>query len=384
MSDAPSSPATRSTAAPFNVDRSTVTPAIDIQGVSHFYGEGEGRKQVLFENNLTIYPGEIVIMTGPSGSGKTTLLTLIGALRSLQQGSLKVLGREMQGLSSAEQVKVRRNIGFIFQAHNLFESLTAYQNVRLPTELHDYTPQQRHDLPVKMLTDLGLAARLQYKPANLSGGQRQRVAIGRALVNSPKLVLADEPTAALDKDTGRQVVNLLQHLAKSQGAAIMIVTHDNRILDVADRIVNMVDGYIVSNIEVAENIAISKFLSKCSVFEGAAPQLLSDVAAKMKREKHAPGSVIIRQGDIGDKFYVVRNGRAEVSRVRDGNKTDTLVTLGPGAFFGELALLRDEPRAATVTAVEPVEVLTLSKDIFLQVRQNIGTFEEQLRKATFR
>src|SRR6478609_6447654 len=382
MSDASTPPPARPTAAPFNVDRSTLTPAIDIKGVSHFYGEGEGRKQVLFDNDLTIYPGEIVIMTGPSGSGKTTLLTLIGALRSLQQGSLKVLGREMQGLSSDEQVKVRRNIGFIFQAHNLFESLTAYQNVRLPTELHDYTPQQRHDLPVKMLTDLGLAARLQYKPANLSGGQRQRVAIGRALVNSPKLVLADEPTAALDKDTGRQVVNLLQNLAKSQGAAIMIVTHDNRILDVADRIVNMVDGYIVSNIEVAENIAVSKFLSRCSVFEGATPQLLSDIAAKMKREKHAPGTTIIRQGDIGDKFYVVRKGALEVSRAKDG-RTDTLVQLGPGAFFGELALLRDEPRAATVIASEPVELLTLSKEIFLQVRQNLGTFEEQLRKATF-
>jgi putative ABC transport system ATP-binding protein len=383
MNDSITPPAPVPTSAPFGLDRSSLTPTIDLQGVSHFYGEGEGRKQVLFDNNLTIYPGEIVIMTGPSGSGKTTLLTLIGALRSLQEGSLKVLGRELQGLSTAEQVKVRRNIGFIFQAHNLFDSLTAYQNVRLTTELHDYTPAQRHELPVKMLTDLGLKERLGYKPANLSGGQRQRVAIGRALVNSPKLVLADEPTAALDKDTGRQVVTLLQHMAKTQGSAIMIVTHDNRILDVADRIVNMVDGYIVSNIEVAENIAISKFLSKCSVFEGAAPQLLSEIAAKMKREKHAPGAAIIRQGDRGDKFYVMRNGHAEVSRVRDGNRTDTLVTLGPGAFFGELALLRDEPRAATVTALEPVEVLTLSKDIFLEVRKNLGTFEEQLRKATF-
>ena len=378
----PVPPARRDTAAPFTVDRSQQTPAIEIQGVNHFYGEGEGRKQVIFDNNLTIYPGEIVIMTGPSGSGKTTLLTLIGALRSLQEGSLKVLGRELHGLSTAEQVKVRRNIGFIFQAHNLFDSLTAYQNVRLTTELHDYTPQQRHELPVNMLTALGLKERLHYKPANLSGGQRQRVAIGRALVNSPKLVLADEPTAALDKDTGRQVVNHLQQMAKTQGSAIMIVTHDNRILDVADRIVNMVDGYIVSNIEVAENIAIAKFLSKCSVFDGAAPNLLSDIAAQMKREKHPAGATIIRQGDLGDKFYVVRNGSVEVSKTKDG-RSDTMVNLGPGAFFGELALLRDEPRAATVIATEPVELLTLSKEIFLQVRQNLGTFEEQLRKATF-
>ena len=378
----PVPPARRDTAAPFAVDRSQQTPAIEIKGVNHFYGEGEGRKQVIFDNHLTIYPGEIVIMTGPSGSGKTTLLTLIGALRSLQEGSLKVLGRELHGLSTAEQVKVRRNIGFIFQAHNLFDSLTAYQNVRLTTELHDYTPQQRHELPVNMLTQLGLQERLHYKPANLSGGQRQRVAIGRALVNSPKLVLADEPTAALDKDTGRQVVNHLQQMAKTQGSAIMIVTHDNRILDVADRIVNMVDGYIVSNIEVAENIAIAKFLSKCSVFDGAAPNLLSDIAAQMKREKHPAGATIIRQGDLGDKFYVVRNGAVEVSKTKDG-RSDTMVNLGPGAFFGELALLRDEPRAATVIATEPVELLTLSKEIFLQVRQNLGTFEEQLRKATF-
>jgi putative ABC transport system ATP-binding protein len=171
-------------------------------------------------------------------------------------------------------------------------------------------------------------------------------------------------------------------MAKTQGSAIMIVTHDNRILDVADRIVNMVDGYIVSNIEVAENIAIAKFLSKCSVFDGAAPNLLSDIAAKMKREKHAAGATIIRQGDLGDKFYVVRNGSVEVSKTKDG-RSDTMVNLGPGAFFGELALLRDEPRAATVIATEPVELLTLSKEIFLQVRQNLGTFEEQLRKATF-
>jgi putative ABC transport system ATP-binding protein len=378
----PVPPASGSTAAPFMLDRSKLVPTVDIQGVCHFYGEGEGRKQVIFDNNLTIYPGEIVIMTGPSGSGKTTLLTLIGALRSLQQGSLKVLGKELHGLSTAEQVKVRRNIGFIFQAHNLFDSLTAYQNVRLTTELHDYTPEQRHQLPVNMLTDLGLKERLHYKPANLSGGQRQRVAIGRALVNQPKLVLADEPTAALDKDTGRQVVTLLQHMAKSQGSAIMIVTHDNRILDVADRIVNMVDGYIVSNIEVAENIAICKFLSKCSVFEGASPNLLSEIAGKMKREKHAYGTPIIKQGDLGDKFYVVRNGRVEISKLKDGH-SDTMVHLGPGAFFGELALLRNEPRAATVTATEPVEVLTLSKEVFLEVRKNLGTFEEQLRKATF-
>ncbi|WP_158277593.1 ATP-binding cassette domain-containing protein [Opitutus sp. ER46] len=378
----PDSSAPNATAAPFLVDHAAEEPVVQASGLCHTYGEGEGAKQVLFDNDLTIYPGEIVIMTGPSGSGKTTLLTLIGALRSVQKGSLHVLGRELHGLSTAEQVRVRRDIGFIFQAHNLFDSLTAYQNVRLTTELHEYTPEQRHQLPVNMLAQLGLAERMHYRPANLSGGQRQRVAIGRALVNQPKLVLADEPTAALDKDTGRQVVTLLQKMAKEQRSAIMIVTHDNRILDVADRIVNMVDGYIVSNVEVAENIAICKFLQRCSVFEGASPNLLAEIAGKMKRETHPAGKTIIRQGDPGDKFYIVRRGRVEVSK-QIGDRSESLVHLGAGAFFGELALLRDEPRAATVASTEPVELLTLSKSEFLDVRRNLGSFEEQLRKANF-
>jgi putative ABC transport system ATP-binding protein len=378
----PQASSTGTTASPFFMSRAGITPTVEAKGLCHYYGEGEGRKQVLFRNDLTLFPGEIVIMTGPSGSGKTTLLTLIGALRSVQEGNLKVMGRELHGLAPAEQVRIRRNIGFIFQAHNLFDALTAYQNVRLATELHEYTPKEHHDKPTQVLASLGLADRVGYKPANLSGGQRQRVAIGRALVNHPKLVLADEPTAALDKDTGRQVVNLLQRMAKDEGSTIMIVTHDNRILDVADRIVNMVDGYIVSNVEVAENIAICKFLRKCSVFEGAPPTLLSDVAAKMNKETHAAGSVIFRQGDSGDKFYIVRTGGVEVSRSKEGI-SESLVRLGPGSFFGELALLRAEPRAATITTLEDTEVLTLSKEIFLDVVKNSATFEEQMRKVYF-
>jgi putative ABC transport system ATP-binding protein len=369
-------------AAPLLVDRSTLTPMVEIRGVAHWYGDGEGRKQVLFDNCLTLYPGEIVIMTGPSGSGKTTLLTLIGALRSLQQGSLRIMGRELHGLSTAEQVPVRRNIGFIFQAHNLFDSLTAYQNVRLATELHDYPPEQRHALPVKMLTELGLADRLAYKPANLSGGQRQRVAIGRALVNKPKLILADEPTAALDKETGRQVVTLLQNLARSEQTTVMIVTHDNRILDVADRIVNMVDGYVVSDVAVAENEAICKILRQCSVFAQSTPTLLAGVAGKVKREQVAAGAAVMRQGDIGDKFYIVLSGRVDVEIEKDGARA-TVSHLGPGNFFGELALLHDQPRAATVRAAGPVDLLTLDKAQFLDVVNSSPTFEEQLKRIYF-
>jgi putative ABC transport system ATP-binding protein len=223
----------------------TTTSAVLIQNLHYSFGSGDLTKQVLFDINLALPRGQIVIMTGPSGSGKTTLLTLIGALRSAHEGSLQVLGQEVVGLSR-KLVSVRRNIGFIFQAHNLFESLTAAQNVEMAVELKGQFGQQAI-AGRRNFGKLGLSDRVDYKPASLSGGQKQRVAIARALVNQPPLILADEPTAALDKKSGRDVVTLMQKLAKDQGRTILMVTHDNRILDVADRIINLVDGRLESD-----------------------------------------------------------------------------------------------------------------------------------------
>lgn len=220
--------------------------SVQIRGLNYFFGKGDLRKQALFDINLDLHRGQIVIMTGPSGSGKTTLLTLIGALRTVEQGSLQVLGRELHGLGHRQRVEVRRNIGFIFQAHNLFASLTAAQNVEMAVELTGGLRQKRQKA-VEMLTRVGLADRVDYKPANLSGGQKQRVAIARALVNHPQLILADEPTAALDKKSGRDVVTIMQQLAEEENCTILMVTHDNRILDVADRIINLVDGRLESD-----------------------------------------------------------------------------------------------------------------------------------------
>jgi putative ABC transport system ATP-binding protein len=220
--------------------------AVKIRNLNYFYGQGELRKQVLFDINLDLPKGEIAIMTGPSGSGKTTLLSLIGALRTIQDGSLNVLGQEIVGLSKANLVKVRRSIGFIFQSHNLFESITACQNVEMAIELWHTRPEKRQRA-IEILTQIGLGNRIDYKPKSLSGGQNQRVAIARALVNQPALILADEPTAALDKQSGREVVLLMQQLAKEEGCTILMVTHDNRILDVVDRIITMVDGRLESD-----------------------------------------------------------------------------------------------------------------------------------------
>jgi putative ABC transport system ATP-binding protein len=220
--------------------------AVQIRQLSYYFGRGDLRKQVLYDIDLDLPPGQIVIMTGPSGSGKTTLLTLIGALRSVQDGSLQVLGQEIAGLGKRKLVEIRRNIGFIFQAHNLFASLTASQNVEMAVELQGQFSSKRQQA-VQMLEQVGLGDRVDYKPASLSGGQKQRVAIARALVNQPKLILADEPTAALDKKSGRDVVTLMQQLVRDQGCTILMVTHDNRILDVADRIINLVDGSLESD-----------------------------------------------------------------------------------------------------------------------------------------
>ncbi len=220
---------------------------IDIQSVNHYYGSGRLRKQILFEVTTAIEPGEVVIMTGPSGSGKTTLLTLIGALRSTQEGSMRVLGQQLMNAPERKLVELRRNIGYIFQAHNLLNSLTARQNVQMSIELHSEIPQTKsREMAESMLAAVGLSEWINQYPNELSGGQKQRVAIARALVCNPKIVLADEPTAALDKKSGRDVVEIMQNLAKKQGAAILLVTHDNRILDIADRIINMEDGRLTS------------------------------------------------------------------------------------------------------------------------------------------
>jgi putative ABC transport system ATP-binding protein len=224
-----------------------MTPIIQIQNLNHAYGKGALKKPVLNDINLDVNPGEIVLLTGPSGSGKTTLLSLVGALRSMQSGSLKILDQQMLKASKRQQIQIRSQIGFIFQAHNLLKCLTAWENVNMSLKLHKgLSLPNRRKQAIAMLDAVGLADRVNYYPENLSGGQKQRVAIARALVSQPRLILADEPTAALDKQSGRDVVEIMQRLAKEQNCAILLVTHDNRILDIADRIVNMEDGYLVN------------------------------------------------------------------------------------------------------------------------------------------
>ena len=355
---------------------------VSVTGLQHSFGEGELRKQVLFDNFLNVHRGEIVIMTGPSGSGKTTLLTLIGTLRTVQEGSLNVLGQELRGATRDDIVALRQQMGFIFQAHNLFESLTAYQNVNMAAELVGMERRDAAQRIPELLTRLGLGHRIHYKPKSLSGGQKQRVAIARGLVHQPKLVLADEPTAALDAESGREVVTLFKELAETQGCTIIMVTHDNRILDVADRIVNMVDGRIKSNVAVHETSVICEFLREFPAFADLTPTTLTQVADQMMVEEAAPQEMVIRQGDAGDKFYLIRGGRVKVI-VDDGQEKKEVAELNEGSYFGETALMTDAPRNASIMAMEPCVFYTLGKDDFRAVLDKSATFEEELRRAIF-
>ena len=221
---------------------------VAVEGLSHWYGSGAMRRQVLQGVDLTIDPGEVVLLTGPSGCGKTTLLTLVGALRSVQEGSVRVFGQELKAASRDVRQRLRRSIGMIFQGHNLLRCLTAEQNVQMGSDLLEgLSYRARRDQAREWLRAVGLGDELSKLPHDLSGGQKQRVAIARALAAQPRLLLADEPTAALDSRTGREVVELLQSLAREQGCGVLMVTHDPRILDVADRLVRMEDGRLMQD-----------------------------------------------------------------------------------------------------------------------------------------
>jgi putative ABC transport system ATP-binding protein len=221
-------------------------PAISICGLNFAYDEGGRPNQVLFDLDLEIRAGEVVLLTGPSGCGKTTLLTLIGGLRTVESGELHVLGHDLHACPPSELVQVRRSIGFIFQLHNLLEFLTARQNVQMALQLHpELTARMMEERAAQVLDHVGLGRWRDAFPAHLSGGQKQRVSIARALASHPRLVLADEPTSALDSQTGREVIEILMRLAREDGCTILMVTHDLRIADVADRVVEMEDGRIV-------------------------------------------------------------------------------------------------------------------------------------------
>jgi putative ABC transport system ATP-binding protein len=225
-------------------------PSVVVSGVNYAFGRGQARKQILFDVDLAVYPRELIILTGPSGAGKTTLLSLIGALRALQDGDISILGTKLAGMPMRQLNGVRRRIGFIFQDHNLFEALTARQTLKVTMKLFPgrYQREDFQTMPVKILAELGMERYLDDKPEKLSTGQKQRIAIARALINRPKLILADEPTASLDAASSDSVMGLLHHATREDGATVIMITHDSRIFHHADHTVEMTDGRITGEI----------------------------------------------------------------------------------------------------------------------------------------
>lgn len=443
------------------IDRpAQLQPMVRIQGLNFAFGTGEARTVVLRSIDLEVLPGEVVILGGPSGCGKTTLLTLIGGLRTVQEGVIELYDPEKQqyqslnGLAEQDLVTIRRRIGFIFQRHNLFDSLTALQNIRMAQRLKPQTrnpdTQAQELLDYLLLGDRDILSRpqvskLHYKPAGLSGGQRQRVAIARAIVNRPKLVLADEPTAALDNNSALAVVTLLQamgsglsdeelntrirdaqsqksddlglaawqipllqRIAQETGTTSIIVTHDAKIMDLSDRIVQMDSGRIISNVVVAERQFVLQALRGNIAFAAIMPEsqlrLADDLLIGLHpkhmipdqwlveqkvmhpesgtslAEVHPAGATIIRQGEPVNEhsqFYILRSGEAEVL-IDEGQGSVTANVLRPGDTFGHVALLRDSPRNATVRARTRVELYTVSRKRFQEFESVSRPFLERI------
>ena len=227
--------------------------AVSVRNVTKTYVQGEAALHALDEVDLDVSGGELVLLMGPSGSGKTTLLSIIGCILRPTSGVVRIFGREVSSLDERELPRVRlEHVGFVFQGFNLFPTLTASQNIELVLHLKGRSRREAGRRAAELLDHVGLAHKRNTYPADLSGGQKQRVAIARALAGDPRIILADEPTAALDSQSGLTVIGLLRDLAHTRERAVVLVTHDSRILEFADRIVRIEDGRIVQRSDVDE------------------------------------------------------------------------------------------------------------------------------------
>lgn len=216
---------------------------ISLRGVSKTFGTGKLAFTALHPTDLDVRPGEILLLVGPSGSGKTTLLSLMGCVLSPSGGEIWLEGKRIDRCTEDELAILRRDrLGFVFQQFNLIAALNAEENVELPLVLRGASRRERREASAAALRAVGLSDKSRLKSNQLSGGQQQRVAIARALAANPRVLLCDEPTAALDAQSGREILQILSSLAHEQGRAVVIVTHDNRIFSYADRIIHIEDG----------------------------------------------------------------------------------------------------------------------------------------------
>ncbi|PSL20538.1 ATP-binding cassette domain-containing protein [Shimia abyssi] len=335
---------------------------VKIRGLKHSYKEASTMKQVLHGIDVDVHPGQNVFLTGYSGSGKTTLISLVGCLRSVQDGSLKLFDEELNKASARKLLAMRKRVGYVFQHFNLLDFLSIRQNVQQSLEIQpDYNPREARKLSEEMLDAVGLGDRVNDHPSDLSGGQKQRVAIARALVHRPKLLIADEPTAALDTSTGRDIIDLVQRLSRAQNSAAIIVTHNMRILDSADEILHMIDGRIGT--AITEQISL--------VLPNLDDRHLAEIASKAIAREYKPGDLIIKQGDPADEFYILTGGEAHVFRLDDnGNRTELATFSKRGTYFGEMGLLTEHGTRTACVEVhgsQPTRLLAIKGSDFAEM-----------------
>jgi putative ABC transport system ATP-binding protein len=226
--------------------KETLQPMLEAQGIEKVLGSGAGEVKALKGVNLELMPGELTLLMGPSGSGKTTLLSILGCILTPSAGSLSIAGFGTAGLSPEGMANLRRkHVGFVFQSYNLVPTLSAAENVMLALDLRGIALADAPALAARALAAVGLSHRAHAHPSKMSGGEKQRVAIARALAGSPSVILADEPTAALDSENGKAVMALLAQVAKDTSRAVLVVTHDHRTLTYGDRLIRIEDGKIV-------------------------------------------------------------------------------------------------------------------------------------------
>jgi putative ABC transport system ATP-binding protein len=260
---------------------STSPPVLSARGIVKELGNGPVKVRALKGVDIALQAGELTLLMGPSGSGKTTLLSILGCILAPTAGSIEVAGESAHDKSPEALAELRRrNIGFVFQSYNLFPTLNATENVRLALDVRGDRGRKARERAEAALRDVGLGHRLKAYPRTLSGGEQQRVAVARALAGDPAIVLADEPTAALDSENGQAVMALLSRIAKERGRAVLAVTHDHRTLSFADRIITIEDGHITGETRSGEIVPLA---------EHRTPVSRASSQSKLRRRKAAHG-----------------------------------------------------------------------------------------------
>jgi len=294
-------------------------PLVKVEDLSFAHEQGGHSQQVLTELSLHINPGELVVLTGPSGSGKSTLLTIIGGLRSATNGSVQVLGSQVVGARERLLTQLRRGIGFIFQQHNLAPALTVARNIQMGLQLsRGHRSRDARQIIERAAARVGLDEHLHKLPGQLSGGQQQRAGIARALVNEPSLVLADEPTASLDRESGQMVMDLFNGLA-SAGGAVVLVTHDKRVIDQADRILALEDGQLVPPAEAFMKDTSNSLQKLMQIDPGRLGRLMSF--------GHALAQVALADGVVDELERVAMLEALRTRKIFSGSELDLVVDL---------------------------------------------------------